>query len=257
MVSPKNMNSPATQPDNQFPTTRWSHVVLAKKGADEARSALNELCRKYWRPIYAFIRHRGSNPHDAEDLTQAYFAKLLERGYIHRADQTKGRFRAFLIHDLKFFIANEAARARAQKRGGEISFMPLDTAWAESVIEPALGAQNSEAYFDRQWALETVRLAKESIAHEYQSQGKTTLFTALQTGLVTPPNREVYEKWQIDLGMTEGALKVALHRLRDRFRKALEDQILETVSTAADLKSEMAHLRRALSRAHAAGLTHG
>ena len=248
----QDMNSPATHPDQQFPTTRWSHVVLAKQDADEAKQALNELCRKYWRPIYAFVRHRGSNPHDAEDLTQAYFARLLERGYIHRADQAKGRFRAFLIHDLKFFIANEAVRARAKKRGGDVSFIPLDTTWAESVSDPpASDSQNAEAYFDRQWALETVRLAQESVAEEYTTQGKGSVFSALQSGLVSPPNGEVYERWQRDLGMTEGALKVALHRLRDRFRKALEDQILETVSTPEDLKSEMAHLRRALSRAQA------
>ena len=116
---------------------------------------------------------------------------------------------------------------------------------------PASSSQNAEAYFDRQWALETVRLARKSVSEEYQAQGKSVVFAALQSGLVSPPNGEVYERWQRELGMTEGALKVALHRLRERFRKALEEQILETVSTPEDLKSEMAHLRRALSRAQA------
>ena len=247
------MSSPASSHDHAFPHTRWSLVVVAKGDHSGARTALDGLCRLYWRPIYAFIRHKGQSAHDAEDATQAFFANLLERGYIQNADEGKGRFRAFLIHDLKFFLSNEAMKGKALKRGGNISFVPIDTAWAESnpeIIDPVLGEE--DAFFDRQWALETVRLARERVGDDYKSQGKEAVFAALQSGLVNPPDATVYERWQQQLGMNVGALKVALHRLRERFKKALEEQILETVSSKEDLAAEMHHLRRALSKARSA-----
>ncbi len=223
--------------------------MMARPGNGDAAAHLNELCKRYWRPIYAFVRHRGLSPHDAEDMTQAYFARLLEGDHIDRADRTKGRFRAFLIHDLKLFMANQAGKARAQKRGGGVSFIPMDTVWAEERIGlvTAAGA-DAEAYFDRQWALETVRQARERVGRDYARQGKHELFAVLQSGLTQPPDTAVYERWQQELGMTVGALKVALSRLRDRFRDALEAQIRETVTTAEELREEMRHLRRVLSR---------
>lgn len=243
------MNASAHSAVPQFPTTRWSHVILARENHSEAHEALNHLCRKYWRPIYAFARLRGLACHDAEDLTQAYFGRLLERDYIQRADPSRGRFRAFLIHDLKFFLSNEAVKARAMKRGGGAVMVPIDSGLAEARHEPADPAhQDPDAYFDRQWALETVRLAQEKVAQDYREQGKEALFSALQSGLVTPPDATQYERWQQHMGMSVGALKVALHRLRERYRAAMEAQVMETVASEEDLKSEMEHLRRALSR---------
>jgi RNA polymerase sigma-70 factor (ECF subfamily) len=232
-----------------FPTTNWSHVIQARLNHSKAHEALNHLCRKYWRPIYAFARHRGMAQHDAEDLTQAYFGRLLARNYIEKADPAKGRFRAFLIHDLKFFMSNEAGKARAKKRGGSAIVVPIDSALAEARHEVADPAhQDPDSYFDRQWALETVRLAQEKVALSYGRQGKQALFSALQSGLVTPPDAGQYARWQEDLGLSAGALKVALHRLRERFRSAMEAQVMETVATVDDLKSEMDHLRHVLSR---------
>jgi DNA-directed RNA polymerase specialized sigma24 family protein len=243
------MSQRSTFHANSFPTTRWSQVMVAREDHSAAHSALNDLCRKYWRPIYAFARHRGCAPHDAEDMTQAYFAKLLERDYIQRANQERGRFRAFLIHDFKFFLSNHQGRLQAEKRGGQASFIALDVAWAESRHEPIDPTNvDADAYFDRQWALEIVRHAKAEVAADYEEQGKQTLFDALQSGLVSSPDAALYGAWEQKLGMSVNALKTALSRLRDRFRAALEAQILETVANEDDLKAEMRHLRRALSQ---------
>ncbi len=232
-----------------FPTTRWSHVLRASGNRTAASTALNELCGRYWRPIYAFVRRRGHAPHDAEDLTQAYFAGFLERGYLDRADQARGRFRAFLIHDLKYFLSNEQVKHGAAKRGGDVFFVPVDKAMAETMLDAgSLGDGNADAYFDREWALEIVRHARDDLAASFQAQGKAALFSVLQRGLVEPPTEEVYEAWSRETGMTPGALKVALHRLRGSFRTALESQVRETVADEADLRPEMQHLRRALSQ---------
>lgn len=223
--------------------------MVAGENHSAAHSALNDLCRKYWRPIYAFARHRGCSSHDAEDLTQAYFARLLERDYIQRANQERGRFRSFLIHDFKFFLSNQHGKQMAEKRGGHASFIALDVAWAESRLEPADSAhRDADAYFDRQWALEIVRHAKADVAADYQDQGKKTLFDILQSGLVSSPDAAIYAVWEQKLGMTTSALKTALSRLRDRFRAALEAQIFETVANEDELKAEMRHLRHALSQ---------
>lgn len=237
-----------------FPTTRWSQVMVAGQDHSAASLALNDLCRKYWRPIYAFARHRGCAPHDAEDITQGYFARLLERDYIQRANQERGRFRAFLIHDFKFFLANLLGKAKAEKRGGKASFIALDVAWAEArheLVDPAI--VDADAYFDRQWALEIVRHAKAEVAADYVEQGKKVLFDSLQSGLVSSPDAATYAAWETKLGMNMNALKTALSRLRDRFRAALEAQILETVANEDDLKTEMRHLRRALSQTAQSG----
>lgn len=223
--------------------------MVAGQDHSEANVALNDLCRKYWRPIYAFARHRGCLPHDAEDITQGYFARLVARDYIQRANQERGRFRAFLIHDFKFFLSNHQGRQQAEKRGGQASFIALDVAWAESRHEPVAPANmDADAYFDRQWALEIVRHAKNEVAADYDEQSKKELFDTLQKGLVSSPDAATYAAWEQKLGMTASALKTALSRLRERFRAALESQILETVASEADLKAEMRHLRLALSQ---------
>lgn len=223
--------------------------MIARQGDSAAEAALNQLCSKYWRPVYRFILSGGSTPHDAEDLTQAYFSRLLERAYLRKANPDKGRFRAFLIHDLKYFLSNESEQNRALKRGGRVSFVSLYAEKKENghaIDQPS--PHDPEAYFDRQWALETVRLAKLEVARIYGEQGKESLFATLQSGLVTSPTAEIYTRWETELGMSTGALKVALHRLRERLREAIEAQILETVSSEEELQLEMRHLRRALEK---------
>ena len=248
------MNADSHFVDPHFPTTQWSHVILAQGEHSRAHQALDHLCRKYWRPIYAFARHRGLSPHDAEDVTQAYFRHLLKRGYIHEADPQRGRFRAFLIHDLKYFLSNQRARARALKRGGGVVIIPMDTAFVEARLGPLDPARaEADEWFDRQWALEVVRQAQSRVAQDYAALEKGKLFTVLQGGLVTPPDAAQYALWQEELGMSPGALKVALHRLRARFREAMQQLVRETVATEDDVKAEMDHLRRALSRSQPPG----
>ncbi len=183
-------------------------------------------------------------------MAQAYFADLLNRGYIERADKTKGRFRTFLIHDLKFFMNSDRARAQAKKRGGGLVFIPIDAAAAEASQQEYGTAPNTEpdAWFDRQWALETVKLAREAVALEYANDGRHHIFTVLQSGLVNPPNADTYARWEQETGKTVNALKVALHRLRERFREALQRQIMQTVCDESEMKDEMRHLLQALSR---------
>lgn len=248
--TPLPMKTSASHHGPGFPTTRWSQVVMAGDSDSRARTALDELCRKYWRPIYAFARRRGISPHDAEDATQSYLADLTARGYLHQADESRGRFRAFLIRDFKFFLSNLAAKEHAAKRGGRAAFVSMDTGAEESRLGLVDSAQlDADAWFDRQWALEVVRLARESVKRLFREQGKEEMFQRLQNGLVASPTAATYAVWEQELGMSQANLRVALHRLRERFRAALEEQVLETVSSPEDLREEMAHLRKALAKA--------
>lgn len=230
-----------------FPTTQWSQVAVAFRDGDVACSALDSLCQRYWRPVYSFIRHSGRSSHDAEDITQAFFAQIIESGYIQKADREKGRFRTFLIVHLKYFLSNDRRKELAQKRGGGAVHLPIDVEWAESKLEWKDARQaDPDAYFDRQWALEVVRHARAEVSEQYAAKGKSALFEALKAGLAKTPDAAQYAKWERELEMSPGNLRVALHRLRDRFREAIEGQILDTISEEADFKEEMRYLRRAL-----------
>lgn len=244
------MESTPSQSNEAFPPTQWSRVAIAAgNDVEVSRRALNELCGNYWRPVYSFVRHLGYPPQDAEDLTQSYFADLVSRSYLRKADRSKGRFRTFLIRDLKFHLSNEAEKARALKRGGRVSVVPLDPERAERLHDSSTAATSDpDAWFDRQWAFETVRLAKAVVAAEYRAKGRESLFALLKRGLTSTSDSFDYSAWGESLGMSEGAVKVAMHRLRDRFRIALREQVLQTVASEEELKAEMEYLVRALAR---------
>jgi RNA polymerase sigma factor (sigma-70 family) len=245
------MNDSAAPGPREFATTRWSLVREAdpgEAGHTRAKRALEELCRAYWYPLYAFARSRGNAPHDAQDLTQAFLARLLETGGFAGADPERGRFRSWLLGAMKHFLANEWHRAKAQKRGGQVAFLEWDalTPEARYALEP-IPPTEPEILYDRQWALESVRRALESLRSEIETAGKIELFEALKSSLTgDEPSRP---ELAAELGMTEGAVKVAIHRLRQRFRDALRAEIVETVDDPAEIDAEMRHLA-AILRGH-------
>jgi RNA polymerase sigma-70 factor (ECF subfamily) len=235
----------------QFDTTQWSLVRAAKldeASQSRARKALEELCRAYWYPLYAFVRSRGHSAADAQDLTQAFFARIIETGGFASADRERGRFRSYLLGAMKHFLANEWHRARTRKRGGGVQFIGWDALDPESRYAGAsLQPDNPERLFDREWALETVAGALQALRDEMEKAGKSEQFEALKgslTGEDDGPREEIAAR----LAMSEGAVKVAVHRLRKRYRKLLRALIAETVSDEANLDDEMHYLLAVLRR---------
>jgi RNA polymerase sigma-70 factor (ECF subfamily) len=234
----------------EFATTHWSLVVAAKPdevSQTRARKALEELCRAYWYPLYAFVRNRGYSSSDAQDLTQSFFARIIETGGFASADPERGRFRSYLLGAMKHFLANEWHRAQAQKRGGGVTFLELDALDPEAryALEPAQ-TTDPEAGFDREWAQESIARAMEKLRADSETSGKGELFEALKGSLTgdEPARSETAAR----LGMTEGAVKVAVHRLRQRYRELLRAEIAETVTDPSDVDVEMRHLVAALRR---------
>jgi RNA polymerase sigma-70 factor (ECF subfamily) len=228
-------------------TTRWSLVAAAKDpAAPHAREALAELCRLYWFPVYAYVRRRGHDHHAAQDLTQAFFARLLERNDLAAADRTRGRFRSYLLTSCQHFLSNERDRETAKKRGGGRARLPLDFADADTRYshEPA-DMQTPERAFDRQWALGLLDRALGELRSEYADSGRARLFDALKCCLAGGAD-VAYADLAGRLGMTEGAVKVAVHRLRQRYRDRLRGLIADTVATAEEVDDEIRDLFAAL-----------
>lgn len=232
----------------QFATTRWSLVSAAAGGdREEAKAALATLCQTYWLPLYHFIRRQGHDAAAAEDLTQGFFAQLLARDDWGTLSREHGRFRSFLLASLKHFVCNEWDRQRAIKRGGGQRTLSLDFAAADSrcVLEPAAG-RTPEEEFDRQWALALLDRVRQRLGEQYAAAGKQRQFEALE-GLLTGEGVEAsYRELAQQLEMTEGAVKVAVHRLRRRFGELLRQEIAETVSSETDVNDELRLLFAAL-----------
>jgi RNA polymerase sigma factor (sigma-70 family) len=226
-----------------FATTRWS-VVLAAGGdtAGKADEALAILCRTYWYPLYAYLRHRGIDYHEAHDLTQAFFARLLEKNFLQTVQKDRGRFRSFLLVSLKHFLANEWDRQRAQKRGGGRAVISLDLEDAEHRygLEPSHD-MTPDMIFDRRWALILIDQALQRLRSELAAAGKTRLFERCKDFL-TGAGDGSYQEAAAGLEMTEGAVKVMVHRMRRRFRDLLREQIAETVGDPAEIDEEIRHL---------------
>jgi RNA polymerase sigma factor (sigma-70 family) len=233
-----------------FATTHWSVVMSAEGGDDTgARAALERLCQTYWFPLYVFVRRRGYSAPDAEDLTQEFFARLLKHHWLAKADRSKGLFRSFLLMAIKRFLANEWDKARAQKRGGGVSLRPLvlDAAETRYAGEGA-STTSPEQEFERQWALTLLDKVLEGLREEYKQQGKMRLFEALKACLVGASEMQPYTTLAIELGMSEGAIKVAVHRLRERYRERLKGEIAGTVASAHEGEEELKHLFRVFAR---------
>jgi RNA polymerase sigma-70 factor (ECF subfamily) len=235
----------------QFATTHWSLVGAAKPdeaSQTRAREALEELCRAYWYPLYAFVRSRGYSAVDAQDLTQAFFARIIETGGFASADREQGRFRSYLLGAMKHFLANEWHRAQTQKRGGQVKFIEWDALDLEARYAGASKqSDDPEHLFDREWALETIAGALQVLRDEMVKAGKSDLFDALK-GSLTGEDELPREEIAARLGMSGGAVKVAVHRLRRRYGKLLRTAIAETVSNETDLNDEMRYLVAVLRR---------
>jgi len=233
-----------------FVTTHWS-VVLAATGADtaKAQAALEHLCRMYWYPIYHFVRRQGHSMHDAQDFTQEFFARLLEKNWIAGADQSRGRFRSFLLMVLKRFLTVEWRRANAQKRAGSRHCLPLPLEAAETryAREPA-DTSTPEHAFEKLWALTLLETVLRQLRADYERDGKGRLFEALKPCLMGARESQPYAALAATLEMSEGAVKVAVHRLRERYRERLKTEIAHTVASPADVDDETRHLFRVLSR---------
>ncbi len=236
------MNDSIAPGAREFHTTRWSLVLAAQHAgaATHAHKAMSELCRDYWYPLYAFVRRRGHAPHDAQDLTQAFFTDLLERNPTV-ADPSRGKFRSYLLGALKHFLANAWNHARTQKRGGGQMIVEWDALDPEAryALEPAEQA-DADALFDKRWAMELLDRAMKRLRTEFAAKKDEATFDALKCTLSgAESSREETAK---KLGISEGALKVAVHRLRQRYREVLRAEIAETVDSSVDVDDEMRHL---------------
>ena len=216
--------------DARFATTRWSVVLAAGHRTAGGRDSFASLCQSYWFPLYAYVRRRGHAPEDAQDLTQAFFTRLMEKNWVAAADQTKGRFRSFLLTAMKHFLADEWDRERAQKRGGGIAPLALELATAEAQYarEP-VDAETPERIFERRWALTLLDQVLARLRAEYERDGKAALFEALHPTLVGERTAQPYAELARSLDSSEAAIKSAVHRLRQRYRQLLREEIAGTV----------------------------
>ncbi len=231
-----------------FVTTHWSVVLSAQDpSSPQSAEALGQLCRVYWYPLYAHVRSLGNSPHDAEDLTQAFFARLLEKKYLGVAQPERGRFRTFLLMALKRFLANEWDRERAFKRGGGRTLAPLDRELAEQRYQTEAELCPSDRMYERRWALALLERTLSRLRAEFERAGKTAEFERLKAFLTVQKQEIPYATTAGELGVSEGTLRVMVHRLRKRFRELFREEIRHTVTSAEELEEEFRHLLEALS----------
>jgi RNA polymerase sigma-70 factor (ECF subfamily) len=233
---------------SQFPATRWTLVVAAgDPHRKEARSALVDLCENYWYPLYAYLRRRGYSADEAQDLTQEFFVRVLEGRYLDRADPEKGRFRSFILTSLKFFVADEEDRQRARKRGGGV-LVPLEFSSGEERYqrEPA-HHETPERIFERRWALSLLDRVVERLRNEFVHHGRPEHFERLKMFLLGQSDAP-YATLAREMNTSEGALKVAIHRLRKRYRELFRQEIADTVVDPTEVESELRYLAAVLTR---------
>lgn len=234
--------------NHHFATTRWSQVLAAGRGhSEDSREALSRLCESYWYPLYSYVRRWGFDADQAQDLTQEFFARLLEKHYLRAADPARGRFRSFLLASLKHFLSNERDRTSAVKRGGRATVLPLEFENAEGRYsrEPP-DTDTPETLYERRWATALLERTLARLKAEFDAAGKGAAFASLEGYLTGEQETPPYADLGARLGMSEGAVKVAVHRLRRRFGALLREEIAETVSDAGHVDDEIRELFRAL-----------
>lgn len=234
--------------DGLFATTRWSLVLAAADLRDtEGRTALETLCRTYWFPVYAFIRRRGHTAIDAQDLTQEFFATLLDKRYLGTADPDRGRFRAFLLTMVKNFLSKERDKVHALKRGGGFSPLSIENEGGEQRYQrQPVSEKTAEQIFDRQWALSLLEQSIAGLRQSYLHDGKSNLFEQILPLLVSASQNPSYVEVGARMGMSEGAIKMAVQRLRQRFGELLRQEIAATLNRGDDMNDEINRLLSAV-----------
>ena len=232
-----------------FATTHWSVVLAAREPASPpAAAALEELCRAYWYPLYAYVRRQRRSPHDAEDLLQSFFVRFFEKDFLHQVDRARGRFRSFLLGALKHFLANEWDKARTQKRGGQARFLSLDTRQAERWYGEELASElTPEKLYEQRWACVLLERVMQRLEHDSESAGKGDSFAALKGFLVGEHAGQSYPDLAAQAGVTEAALKMRVQRLRHRYQRLLREEIAQTVTSPEEVEDEIRHLFSILS----------
>lgn len=248
------MSTPQTKPGSAnraaFPTTHWSVVLAAgRERSPHGDAALETLAQAYWYPIYAFLRREGYAAAESQDLTQAFFARLLEKNYPAQADRTKGRFRSFLLLTLRHFLSDERGRADAVKRGGGSVLLSLDEERSEGKYskEPA-DMDTPETLFERRWAETILERAKTRLAEEYAASSKQAIYQVLRNFQPGERRSLSYLEAARELATTESAVKALIHRMRSRHQALVRDEIAQTVASAEDVDDELRHLIAVLSR---------
>ena len=248
----RDSDGPAGPPSpggRHFFTTRWSLVLEAGQDANaHAQQALAQLCGMYWYPLYAYVRRQGCNPTEAEDLTQGFFAQLLEQNIVGGADPTRGRFRAYLLGALRHFLSNQRSREQTLKRGGGRKLISLDAQDAERrySLEPA-HELTPEKIYERGWALTLLERVVADLREQFVREGKGHIFERLR-GSLGGGERGSSRQIALDLDLSEGAVRVALHRLRRRYRAMLREQIAQTVASPDQIEAEIQHLFASLAK---------
>ena len=243
MITPEPAQMPPPDTAAQFATTHWTLVLASQGSSPQANQALERLCRWYWPPLYAYVRRRGYRPEEAQDLTQEYFARLLQQNDLAQVKPELGRFRNFLLASMKHFLANEWDAAQTQKRGGGQTRL----SWDEETLErqyllEAADQATPETIFERRWALSVLEQALAQLGEEYARAGKQDLFDGLKAFLSGDKRLIPQAEIAAQLGISISAVRVGVHRLRQRYGQLLREQIAATVSSSAEIEEEIRHL---------------
>ncbi len=234
---------------SSFLTTQWSVVLAAGQGdSSRARDAMATLCRTYWQPLYAYVRRRGYSAHDAEDLTQGFFARLLARDDVASVRQERGKFRSYLLGAMNHHLSDEWDKSRAQKRGGgKVLVLDFNAAESAYLLQAEDDSATPDQLYDQQWAITLLEEVQRRLRKAYKAEDKAAWFEALRFALMGESDHRPYSELAAELGATEGAVKVAVHRLRQRYRRLLRELIAETVATPDEIEDELRHLLQALA----------
>ena len=238
-----------TGQDGRFRTTRWTRVCKAGQlDTPSASEALAELCREYWYPLYAFARRRGLSPEDAQDLTQSFFARLLEKQYLQRADPARGRFRSFLLSSITHFLCNEWEKQKTIKRGGQCFFVSWDELDAENRYrQEPFSELSAEKLYDRRWAMTILDKAREGMRQEHSASGELALFETLEGAITGTLEPQTYHDLAARLSLTEAAVRMRIHRLKRRYGKVLREVVQATLAEGEDVDAEIRQLFAAWS----------